>query len=133
MKNRFVAIFLAFFLGSIGIHQFYLGHNILGILYLIFSWTFIPLIISLFDFVGLLLTSDSTFNKKYNGLPGGRLDVAILEVCSKRYDGATVSECIIATQADPHQVKETIDQLVKKGLLASDNRLVDQAVVYKAI
>ncbi|MEB3308961.1 MAG: hypothetical protein VKJ02_01875 [Snowella sp.] len=60
-------------------------------------------------------------------------------------EGATVSECVIATGADPHKVKETIDQLSKKGLLTVSNRFskkglltvsnrfIDHAVVYKAV
>jgi TM2 domain-containing membrane protein YozV len=45
-KNEAVGALLAFFLGGFGIHKFYLGENGLGILYLLFSWTGIPWIIS---------------------------------------------------------------------------------------
>lgn len=48
-KDAVIAILLAFFLGSFGAHQFYLGRNGLGILYILFCWTFIPHIISLFE------------------------------------------------------------------------------------
>ena len=65
MKNRIVAILLAIFLGWLGIHKFYLDKNKQGILYLIFCWTGIPLLISLFDAIVLLITSDDDFNKKY--------------------------------------------------------------------
>lgn len=66
MKNRLVAALLAFFLGYLGIHKFYLGENVAGILYLIFCWTFIPGIIAFFEFIGLLLMSDQAFDSKYN-------------------------------------------------------------------
>lgn len=66
MKQRSVAILLAFFLGGFGIHKFYLGNNFAGIMYLIFSWTFIPAIIAIFDFVGLILMTDQAFNAQYN-------------------------------------------------------------------
>jgi TM2 domain-containing membrane protein YozV len=48
-KDAVVAILLAFFLGSFGAHHFYLGRNGLGVLYLLFCWTFIPHIIALFE------------------------------------------------------------------------------------
>lgn len=66
MKNKTTAALLAFFLGGIGIHQFYLGNNGKGILYLIFSWTFIPLLIAFIDFFILILMSDEQFNFNYN-------------------------------------------------------------------
>lgn len=66
MKQKFVAALFAFFLGGIGIHKFYLGHNFAGILYLLFSWTFIPSILAIFDFLGLILMSENAFNAKYN-------------------------------------------------------------------
>lgn len=37
-------VLLAFFLGGFGIHNFYAGKVGLGILYLVFCWTFIPAI-----------------------------------------------------------------------------------------
>jgi TM2 domain-containing membrane protein YozV len=66
MKSKFTAIVLAFFLGGIGIHKFYLGKSVQGILYLIFCWTFIPALLAFFDFLGLLFMSDHVFNVKYN-------------------------------------------------------------------
>jgi hypothetical protein len=66
MKQRAVAILLCFFLGGFGVHKFYLGKNIQGIIYLIFSWTFIPSIIAFFDFFGLCFMSDRDFNIRFN-------------------------------------------------------------------
>ncbi|WP_290966539.1 NINE protein [Flavobacterium sp.] len=66
MKNRVTALVLTFFLGGIGIHKFYLGQSVQGIFYLLFCWTFIPSILALFQFIGLLLMSDHSFNLKYN-------------------------------------------------------------------
>lgn len=68
MKDKTVAVLLAFFLGGLGIHKFYLGENVAGFLYLLFSWTFIPAILAFFDFLGLLLSSEQSFQSKYNGL-----------------------------------------------------------------
>lgn len=68
MKHKIVAVLLTFFLGGFGFHKFYLGENFAGILYLIFSWTFIPSILAFFEFLGLLFMSEQAFNAKYNGL-----------------------------------------------------------------
>lgn len=41
-RDEVVGVLLALFLGSFGIHHFYLRRNGLGILYILFSWTGIP-------------------------------------------------------------------------------------------
>jgi TM2 domain-containing membrane protein YozV len=66
MKNRLTAALLAFFLGGIGFHKFYLGQNVAGILYLLFCWTLIPGVIAFFESIGLLLMSDQAFDLQYN-------------------------------------------------------------------
>ncbi len=48
-KNPTTAVLLALFLGGLGIHKFYLGQTGLGILYLIFCWTYIPSFIALIE------------------------------------------------------------------------------------
>ena len=40
--NKVIFVLLALFLGGIGIHKFYIGQNFRGVMYLLFSWTFIP-------------------------------------------------------------------------------------------
>lgn len=66
MKNKTTAAVLALIFGGIGVHRFYLGHIGLGFIYLIFSFTFIPIFISLIDFIVLLAYSENKFNEKYN-------------------------------------------------------------------
>jgi TM2 domain-containing membrane protein YozV len=41
-KDEVAGVLLALFLGSFGLHHFYLGRNGLGVLYLLFCWTGIP-------------------------------------------------------------------------------------------
>jgi TM2 domain-containing membrane protein YozV len=48
-KDTMTAVLLALFLGGLGAHQFYLGQILLGVLYLLFFWTFIPMIIALIE------------------------------------------------------------------------------------
>lgn len=67
MKNRVAAALLAFFLGYLGVHKFYLGKIGQGFLYLIFCWTGIPAIIAFIEAILYLLASDSEFNSKYVG------------------------------------------------------------------
>ena len=43
------ACLLCLFLGGIGIHQFYLKSPVAGVIYLLFCWTFIPLILSVIE------------------------------------------------------------------------------------
>ena len=65
-KSKGLALTLCFFLGWMGAHEFYLRKYFWGSLYLIFCWTFIPLIISILDFIILLLTPKSVFHKMYD-------------------------------------------------------------------
>jgi TM2 domain-containing membrane protein YozV len=64
-KSRIAAALLAFFLGGFGIHKFYLGQVGLGILYLVFCWTFIPSIVAFIEFIIFLTMSDEAFALKY--------------------------------------------------------------------
>lgn len=66
MKDKSIAAILALFLGGFGIHRFYLNQPVIGILYLIFCWTFIPAFIGLIDFICFLAMSKNSFDLKYN-------------------------------------------------------------------
>ncbi len=66
MRNKTVAALLALFLGGFGVHKFYLGQNALGIVYLIFFWSYIPALIAFFESIGLFLMSETAFNSQYN-------------------------------------------------------------------
>lgn len=64
-RSRVAAALLALFLGGFGIHKFYLGHPLLGILYLVFCWTFIPAFIAFIEAIIYLCMSDENFARKY--------------------------------------------------------------------
>lgn len=64
-RSRIAAALLAFFLGGFGIHKFYLGRPVWGILYLLFCWTFVPSIIAFVEFIVYLCMSDESFAAKY--------------------------------------------------------------------
>lgn len=65
-KDKTTAGLLAIFLGGLGVHKFYLNQSGMGILYLVFCWTFIPAIIGFIEGVIYLASSDEDFNSKYN-------------------------------------------------------------------
>ncbi len=92
MKSKSTAIIICFFLGSIGIHKFYLGENLAGILYLLFCWTGIPALIAFVDFFSLIFMSDTDFNIKYNkGIAGGYSGGVVSVQIGGGYSGGAVS------------------------------------------
>jgi TM2 domain-containing membrane protein YozV/ribosomal protein L40E len=61
-----LAFFSAFFLMGIGIHKFFIGKSGIGVLYLLFCWTGIPMILSVVDGVlYLMCKTDEEFTIKY--------------------------------------------------------------------
>lgn len=66
MKDKTIAGVIALFLGSLGIHKFYLNKPGKGILYFIFSWTTIPFWLGLIEGVQYLTMSQEGFDYRYN-------------------------------------------------------------------
>jgi TM2 domain-containing membrane protein YozV len=67
MKSKSTAIIWCFFFGGLGAHKFNLGQAGLGILYILFFWTFIPAFVAFIEFIMLLVMSESEFNRQFNG------------------------------------------------------------------
>jgi len=68
-RTRVAAGILALFLGGLGAHKFYLGKPGMGILYLLFCWTFVPAGVGLIEGIVYLCMSDAAFNANYNTIP----------------------------------------------------------------
>lgn len=54
-----VYLLLALFLGGLGAHDFYVGKTGTGLIKLVFCWTGIPLIISVFNIIGALMNKQN--------------------------------------------------------------------------
>lgn len=65
-RSRLMAAFLAIVFGGAGIHKFYLGKATWGLLYILFSWSFIPMIVGFIEGFSYLLMSDKSFELKYS-------------------------------------------------------------------
>ncbi len=68
--NKIIYILLAFFLGSFGIHKFYEGKNVKGVIYLLLCWTFIPGILGVIEAIFMALRpADSNGLVQVKGKP----------------------------------------------------------------
>ena len=68
MKNRGIAIVLALLLGGIGVHRFYVGRIGSGFLMLLFFWTYIPVLIAIYDAICFASMGEERFQKKYSSV-----------------------------------------------------------------
>lgn len=66
MKDKTTAFILAWFLGGLGVHKFYLNQSGMGLLYLLFCWTFIPAFIAFFEGIVYLMTDQQTWDARHN-------------------------------------------------------------------
>ena len=66
-KKKSVAAILALIFGSIGVHHFYLGQSGIGLFYLLFCWTGLPLVLGVIEGIGIAMMKEESFLKKYPG------------------------------------------------------------------
>lgn len=64
-RSKATAIILALLLGGIGAHKFYLGQTMMGFIYLLFCWTFIPSIVAFIEAFRYLFMSKDEFSRRY--------------------------------------------------------------------
>ena len=150
MANNSTAYFLWFFstFGLCGMHRFYLGKPISGVLYfLTFGLLGMGQVVDLFlipemvNHKNRLLYGSSTDPMQpaivrdvgiSHAQAAPPLDVQILKTCRDQA-GATLSDCVIATEKSPEAVKSAVQKLCLAELLVVDNRESDGAVIYKAV
>ncbi len=66
VKSKIAAGLLAILLGGFGIHKFYLGKVGMGILYLVFCWTYIPALVGFVEGIIYLCSNDENFQLKHH-------------------------------------------------------------------
>jgi hypothetical protein len=66
-RSRVVAGVFAVLTGSLGLHKFYLGQPVWGIVYLLLCWTFIPTLLGLAEGLYFLTTTDEKFASRHAG------------------------------------------------------------------
>lgn len=65
LKSRWTAALLAFFLGGLGVHKFYVGRSGWGLLYFLFSWTFLPMVLGLLEALSYIsFRNDEEFTRR---------------------------------------------------------------------
>lgn len=64
VKSKITAGVLGILLGGLGIHKFYLGKIGMGLIYLLFFWTYIPAIAGIIEGIVYLCSSDENFQIK---------------------------------------------------------------------
>ena len=77
--NKSALLLLTLSLGAFGTHKFYLGRYIQGFLYMLFSWTFIPFILSILDALIYVFISEEKLNARYKA--GSIPLMIIMAVC----------------------------------------------------
>jgi TM2 domain-containing membrane protein YozV/Tfp pilus assembly protein PilE len=145
-KSKTVAAVLAFFLGGLGVHRFYLGQW-WGIFYLLFFWLWIPAIIALIEFIVFLATDQRSWDEKYNeGKPaapneqgGSAIIIAIVAIIAAvmilgmvaavaipAYQQYTLRVQVSEALNETSYVRQRVsDYLNAQGQLPSDNRALD--------
>ena len=66
VKSKVAAGVLGILLGGLGIHKFYMGKIGMGILYLVFCWTYIPAIVGFIEGIIYLCSNDENFQLKHH-------------------------------------------------------------------
>lgn len=73
-RNKYVAAILAFFVGVLGVHRFYLGRIGSGIVMLLLTLTFFGMLVTglwaFIDMIRYLIMSDDEFAHRYARHPG---------------------------------------------------------------
>ena len=63
-KSKTTAGILGIFLGGLGLHKFYMGNIKMGIIYILFCWTYIPAIVGLIEGIIYLTEPEEKFERR---------------------------------------------------------------------
>jgi TM2 domain-containing membrane protein YozV len=70
VRNRVIGIVLALLIGGLGVHKFYTDKVGLGILYLVFFWTFIPAFVAFIEGIVWAFQSDQEWASRQGVIHG---------------------------------------------------------------
>ncbi len=76
--NKVALLLITFFLGGLGGHKFYQKKYLLGVLYLLFFWTYIPGIVALIEFIIYACKSEEELQRKYPEAGGAAVVFAVV-------------------------------------------------------
>jgi len=63
--RKLTLLLLTLFTGGFGVHRFYLGNYLWGIIYLLFCWTFIPTLLSWIEYIIFIFKSQEKIEENY--------------------------------------------------------------------
>ncbi len=148
MRSTKIAYLLwcLWFLGIAGMHRFYLGKPITGLIWFLTGGLFgIGQIIDLLLIPGMVEEQNLKYRALYgftptteilpfssSALPPASNTQIILKLLSAQGE-ATLAECVLATGKDTQTVKELLVQMQRDELIEVGNRASDGAVVYRMI
>ncbi|MBK4736223.1 TM2 domain-containing protein [Noviherbaspirillum sp. DKR-6] len=72
MKDQTSAVLLAALLGDFGLHRFYLGQPVAGVLYLLFCWTGVPGVLASLESFHFAFMSPEDWANRYNAGQRGK-------------------------------------------------------------
>lgn len=67
-RKKAPAAVLALIGGGIGIHKFYLGQPVMGLIYALACWTFFPAVIAIIEAMNFFTMSESLFQTRHAGI-----------------------------------------------------------------
>ena len=76
--NKVALLLITFFLGGLGAHKFYQKKYLLGVLYLLFFWTYIPILAAFIEFIIYACKSEAELQQKYPDAGGVGVVLAIV-------------------------------------------------------
>lgn len=76
--NKVALLLITFFLGGLGAHKFYQKKYLLGVLYLLFFWTYIPTLAAFVEFIIYACKSEAELQQKYPDAGGVGVVLAIV-------------------------------------------------------
>ena len=75
--NKTALLLMTFFLGGLGGHKFYQKKYLLGVLYLLFFWTYIPSLVAFIEFVVYAFRSEDELQRMYPETSSAGIIVAL--------------------------------------------------------